>query len=71
MNAWWMEQVRQYVLPACCRLYVFQDEDVLLCSNVPQLGHSARPLGSVETDARGLAIRLCPDAGRSRPESVL
>lgn len=61
MTALWMEQVRQYVLPACSRLYVFQDEGVLLCSNVAQLGHSARRLGSLETDARGIAIRVFPD----------
>ena len=29
MTASWVEQLRRYILPPACRLYVFEDEDVL------------------------------------------
>lgn len=54
----WLEILRQYSLPACTRLYVFQDEDVILCSNVPAPPVPARQLGTVITDAEGRVVQF-------------
>jgi hypothetical protein len=53
-NARWVAVLRQFVLPQRMRRYVFEDENVLLCSSVPTpRGEAARQLGTVETDAWG------------------